>query len=57
MEVLSQCQQKRLHYSRLSEQDECPRTAKRSMTYRALQTSLHQVLYTKKQTYTHTHAH
>ncbi|XP_023839948.1 AT-rich interactive domain-containing protein 5B [Salvelinus sp. IW2-2015] len=42
MEVLPQCQQKRLHYSRLSEQDECPRTAKRSMTYGALQTSLHQ---------------
>uniref|UniRef100_A0A8C7VKM7 ARID domain-containing protein n=1 Tax=Oncorhynchus mykiss TaxID=8022 RepID=A0A8C7VKM7_ONCMY len=42
MEVLPQCQQKRLHYSRLSEQDECPRTAKRSMTCGALQTSLHQ---------------
>ncbi|KAK6316090.1 hypothetical protein J4Q44_G00136140 [Coregonus suidteri] len=45
MEVLPQCQQKRLHDSRLSEEDECPRTAKHSMTYGPLQTSLHQNPY------------
>uniref|UniRef100_A0A4W5QVH1 ARID domain-containing protein n=1 Tax=Hucho hucho TaxID=62062 RepID=A0A4W5QVH1_9TELE len=33
MEVLPRHQQKRLHYSSLGEEEECPRTAKRSMTY------------------------
>ncbi|XP_041706054.1 AT-rich interactive domain-containing protein 5A [Coregonus clupeaformis] len=42
MEVLPQHQQKRLHYSSLCEEDECPRTAKRIMTYGDLQTSQQQ---------------
>ncbi|XP_071219805.1 trithorax group protein osa-like [Salvelinus alpinus] len=42
MEVLPRHQQKRLHYCSLGEEEECPRTAKRSMTYGALQTSQQQ---------------